>query len=134
MADSERQTVFELAGGEDTFYRIVEKFYEGVAEDPILRPMYPRGDLANASRKLALFLMQYFGGPTAYSDERGHPRLRMRHAPFQIDRRARDAWLLHMKAGVDAVELTPEVRAEILDYLEGAATFLINQQQPLQPR
>jgi hemoglobin len=96
--------------------------------------MYPRGDLKNASRKLALFLMQYFGGPTTYSDERGHPRLRQRHFPFVIDRRARDAWMGHMRTAVFSAALPMDVQSEILDYLEGAATFLINQQEPLQLR
>src|SRR5262245_49675207 len=134
MTSEQNQTVFQRAGGEETFFKMVEKFYEGVAGDPVLRPMYPVGDLKSASRKLALFLMQYFGGPATYSQERGHPRLRQRHFPFAIDRAARDAWMGHMREGVRSVELPADVEAEILDYLEHAATFLVNQQEPLQLR
>lgn len=134
MTQSDNRTVFERAGGEETFFKIVDRFYEGVAGDPILRPMYPIGDLKSASRKLALFLIQYFGGPTTYSDERGHPRLRQRHFPFVITRAARDVWMGHMRAGVLSAGLPMDVQSEILEYLEGAATFLINRQEPLQLR
>src|ERR1700746_3741554 len=81
----QQQTFYEQVGGEETFRRLVHRFYEGVADDPILRPMYPEEDLGPAEERLTLFLIQYWGGPTTYSDNRGHPRLRMRHAPFTVD-------------------------------------------------
>ena len=95
---------FASIGGEPTFRRLVDAFYEGVAKDPLLRPMYPEEDLGPAAERLTLFLMQYWGGPNTYSAQRGHPRLRMRHAPFVVDAAARDAWLLHMRAAVDSLE------------------------------
>jgi hemoglobin len=119
-------TLFEAIGGAATFERIVENFYNGVAQDAILRPMYPE-DLTEAKRHTALFLMQYFGGPTTYSQERGHPRLRMRHAPFAIGVAERDAWVRHMKAAVEAEALPQPASDALLDYFERAATFLINQ-------
>ena len=118
--------VFEAAGGEETFRLLVERFYEGVASDPILRPIYPEEDLAGATERLTLFLIQYWGGPNTYSRERGHPRLRMRHHPFVIGRRERDAWLSHMKAAVDSLDVTPNVRKALLDYFETASTAMIN--------
>jgi hemoglobin len=123
---SSRRTVFELAGGEETFFALVDRFYAGVQDDPILRPMYPE-ELSNAKRKLALFFIQYFGGPTTYSDERGHPRLRMRHLPFPIGKEARDAWVSHMRAALDETPMPGEVRAEMREYFDRVATFLINQ-------
>ena len=99
----EEQTFYEQVGGEETFRRLVHRFYQGVAEDPLLRPMYPEEDLGPAEERLALFLMQYWGGPRTYSDGRGHPRLRMRHAPFTVDRAAHDAWLRHMRDAVDSL-------------------------------
>jgi hemoglobin len=114
--------------GEEAFHQLTAKFYEGVAQDPLLRPLYPEEDLEPARRRLALFLIQYFGGPTTYSDERGHPRLRMRHVPFPIGQAQRDAWMTHMGAGLDALEVAPEVKAAMRRYFEDAATFLINRQ------
>jgi hemoglobin len=111
--------------GADTFHRLVDAFYDGVEKDPILRPMYP-SDLADSRRHLALFLIQYYGGPTVYSDERGHPRLRARHASFAIDRAARDAWLRNMRAAVDTLDLPAAAGTELMRYFEGAADFLIN--------
>ncbi|MGW2990881.1 globin domain-containing protein, partial [Streptomyces sp. NPDC001193] len=104
----QEQTFYEQVGGEETFRRLVRRFYEGVAEDPLLRPMYPEGDLGPAEERFALFLMQYWGGPNTYSENRGHPRLRMRHAPFQVDAAAHDAWLGHMRVAVDELALAPE--------------------------
>ncbi|HEX5416814.1 MAG TPA: globin [Chloroflexota bacterium] len=120
-------TIYDAVGGEPTFFDLVERFYVGVESDPILRPMYPE-DLGPSKRHLALFLMQYFGGPRTYIAERGHPRLRMRHVPFPIDRRARDAWLANMSAAVDQMNLPEAARAEFLRYFEGAADFLVNQE------
>ena len=94
------RSVFDLAGGEPTFRLLVQRFYARVATDPILRAVYPEQDLAAATERLTLFLIQYWGGPTTYSDERGHPRLRLRHAPFAIDSAARDRWLTHMRTAL----------------------------------
>ncbi|WP_344322269.1 globin [Streptomyces macrosporus] len=120
------QTFFEQVGGEETFRRLVRRFYEGVAEDPLLRPMYPEEDLGPAEERLALFLMQYWGGPKTYSERRGHPRLRMRHMPFTIDRAAHDAWLRHMRDAVDSLDLEPEHERQLWDYLVYAAASMIN--------
>jgi hemoglobin len=119
-------TFFDQVGGEPTFRRLVHAFYQGVAEDELLRPMYPEQDLGPAEERLTLFLMQYWGGPRTYSDERGHPRLRMRHAPFAVDRAAHDAWLRHMRAAVDGLGLAPELERQLWDYLTYAATSMIN--------
>jgi len=118
---------YEQVGGEDTFRRLVHAFYLGVAQDDVLRPMYPDADLTAAEDRLRMFLEQYWGGPTTYSDTRGHPRLRMRHAPFHVDAAARDRWLLHMRAAVDSLDLAPIHEAVLWDYLERAAHSLVNQ-------
>ncbi|HVA23323.1 MAG TPA: globin [Chloroflexota bacterium] len=120
-------TIYEAVGGSPTFERLVEAFYDGVADDPLLRLMYPE-DLAGPRRNLTLFLIQYFGGPTTYSDERGHPQLRRRHLPFTIDRAAADAWLGHMAAALDGLDLPELAREQFRGYFEGAATFLINRE------
>jgi hemoglobin len=120
------QTFYEQVGGEPTFRKLVHRFYEGVAKDPDLRPMYPEEDLGPAEERLTLFLMQYWGGPRTYSDSRGHPRLRMRHAPFKVDRAAHDAWLRHMRAALDELGLAPEHEAQLWDYLTYAAATMIN--------
>jgi len=118
--------VYEAAGGEATFRLLVERFYAGVAEDPVLRPLYPEEDLAGAAERLTLFLVQYWGGPDTYNQTRGHPRLRMRHAPFAIGRRERDAWLRLMTAAVESLELPRAVRDALLNYFEAASTAMIN--------
>jgi hemoglobin len=123
---SEEQTFFEAVGGEKTFQRLVDEFYAGVADDPVLRPLYPEQDLRPAAERLTLFLSQYWGGPTTYSQRRGHPRLRMRHAPFRIGPTERDAWLRHMRRAVDSLELDPEHEARLWEYLERAAFFMVN--------
>lgn len=117
---------FDLVGGHDTFARLVDAFYEGVAQDEVLRPMYPETDLGPARERMNLFLEQYWGGPTTYSDTRGHPRLRMRHAPFKVTPDARDRWLTHMRTAVDSLDLAPLHRATLWDYLDRAAHSLIN--------
>jgi hemoglobin len=119
------ETPFDRWGGEAFFDALVGRFYEGVAADPLLRPMYP-DDLTDSKRHLALFLMQYWGGPRHYSDERGHPRLRMRHAPFSIGSAEADAWLRHMTDAVRAAGMAPADEAELLDYLAMAARSLVN--------
>ncbi len=124
--DGRADTFYDAVGGEETFRLLVEKFYEGVAEDEILRPLYPEQDLGPAAERLRLFLMQYWGGPTTYSQQRGHPRLRMRHAPFAIDSAARDAWLRRMRAAMDTLRLTPEQDATLWNYLTMAAESMRN--------
>ena len=118
-------TVYDQVGGQAFFDRLVERFYLGVAADPVLRPMYP-DDLAESRRTLAGFLAQYWGGPPDYSAERGHPRLRMRHVPFTIGQVERDHWLAHMVDAVQAAELPAELESAMLDYFEMAATAMIN--------
>jgi len=123
---AEEASFFEAVGGEPTFRRLVDLFYAGVAQDPLLRPMYPEDDLGPAADRLTLFLMQYWGGPNTYSATRGHPRLRMRHAPFQVSPAARDAWLTHMRVAVDGLGLPEPHRSALWDYLERAAYFMVN--------
>jgi hemoglobin len=117
---------YERAGGYATFKRLVDKFYEGVATDPILRPMYPEEDLGPAAERLTLFLIQYWGGPSTYQELRGHPRLRMRHFPFAINSEARASWLKHMRAAVEEISLPPLLEAELWGYLDRAATAMLN--------
>jgi hemoglobin len=117
---------YDLVGGEPTFRKLVSGFYAGVATDPLLRPIYPEEDLGPAAERLTLFLIQYWGGPNTYSQRRGHPRLRMRHAPFSIGPAERDAWLGHMRRALDRLGLPPEQAARLWDYLERAAQFMVN--------
>ncbi len=119
-------TIYDKVGGKQFFVALVDRFYEGVAKDAILRPMYPP-DLVPAKAHLAGFLSQYWGGPPQYSIERGHPRLRLRHAPFKIGVPERDAWVKHMTAALSKSDAPPEIKAEMLEYFESTATFLINQ-------
>jgi hemoglobin len=126
-------SLYEAMGGSDAFRLLVERFYAGVAADPLVRPLYPEQDLSGATERLTLFLIQYWGGPTTYSELRGHPRLRMRHAPFAIGRAQRDAWLGHMTAAVDSLDLPPPLRKELLDYFETASTAMINQPEVIRP-
>ncbi len=119
-------TFYDEIGGMATISRVVDVFYEGVADDELLRPMYPEEELAGAKQRLALFLAQYWGGPTTYSDQRGHPRLRMRHAPYPVTHEARERWLLHFREGLDAVSLTAEQDAVFWDYVTMAALHMVN--------
>jgi hemoglobin len=119
-------TFYAAIGGEETFRRLVDTFYAGVAEDPVLRRLYPEEDLAPAAERLRLFLMQYWGGPTTYSARRGHPRLRMRHAPFRIGAAERDAWLGHMHAALVSLGLPPAYERTLWDYLVTAADSMRN--------
>ncbi|MGJ6979783.1 globin [Aestuariimicrobium soli] len=119
-------TPYEAMGGRETFTRLVHLFYAGVKDDPLLRPMYPEEDLSPAEDRLRMFLEQYWGGPSDYHEQRGHPRLRIRHAPFAVTREAADRWLFHMLGAVDQIELGPEYDAALRDYLTRAAEFLIN--------
>jgi hemoglobin len=117
---------YQAVGGEDTFRRIVAKFYAQVADNEILRPLYPEEDLGPAEERLRLFLIQYWGGPTTYSQQRGHPRLRMRHAPFRITPIERDAWLACMRVAVDEQNLAEPHREQLWAYLEMAAQSMVN--------
>jgi hemoglobin len=119
-------TLYERAGGMPFFERLVGHFYDAVATDAILRPIYPEEDLGAAQRRLTLFLAQYWGGPRTYDDERGHPRLRMRHAPFVIDLAARDRWLALMRAALAAEAPPPDVAAQLDGYFEMAAEAMRN--------
>lgn len=119
-------TFYDEIGGYDTISLIVATFYEGVAADETLRPMYPEEDLGPAEVRFRDFLVQYWGGPSTYSEQRGHPRLRMRHAPFAVTPEAKDHWLAHFRAGLDAADLTPEQDAQFWDYATHAAQFMVN--------
>ena len=123
---TEPASFYEAVGGEETFRRLVHAFYQGVAADPELRPVYPSKDLGPAEERLRLFLMQYWGGPRTYDELRGHPRLRMRHAHFVIGEAERDAWLRHMRAALDEVGLDPAHDAQLWEYLVMAANSLVN--------
>lgn len=122
----EAPTFYDAVGGEDTFRRLVHRFYEGVADDPVLRPLYPEADLSGAEERLRMFLVQYWGGPRTYSAQRGHPRLRMRHAPFRISTREHHAWLRHMRDAVDTIDLPDEAETLLWDYLVMAANSMVN--------
>jgi hemoglobin len=119
-------TFYDEIGGYPTFAKIVDRFYEEVAVDEVLRPMYPEEDLRPAAGRFTMFLVQYWGGPTTYSERRGHPRLRMRHAPFKVTPTARDHWLRCFRTGLDAANLTPEQDAQFWDYITHAAQFMVN--------
>lgn len=127
MSETQTPTFYEAVGGEPTFRRLVHRFYQEVAADPELRPVYPSRDLGPAEEHLALFLMQYWGGPSTYNETRGHPRLRMRHRHFAIGPAQRDAWLRHMRTALDELELDPARAAELWEYLVMAADSLVNQ-------
>jgi hemoglobin len=118
-------TYYQAVGGEETFRRLVACFYQGVAGDPLLRPLYP-SDLASSEERLRLFLIQYWGGPPTYSEQRGHPALRMRHARFAIGPAQRDAWLRHMNAAIDSLALPEQLATPLREYVTMAARALIN--------
>jgi len=118
--------LYDRIGGHETFVRLVDEFYRGVASDPALRALYPEEDLAPAAGRLTMFLEQYWGGPHTYSETRGHPRLRIRHAPFAVTPDLRDRWLLHMNAALDSLNLPEPERAEFGEYVTRAAAFLVN--------
>ena len=117
-----------MIGGEEPIQVIVDAFYDRVELDPVLRHMYP-ADLQPAKRHLFLFLVQFFGGPARYSEERGHPRLRMRHFPFPIDRQARDHWLKHMLDAIDSAGIAEPARSQMRDYFDRSSAFLINREE-----
>lgn len=122
----EGATFYDAVGGHATFQRLVAAFYARVAEDQVLRPIYPEDDLGPAAERLRMFLEQYWGGPHTYNEVRGHPRLRARHAPFHIDAAARDAWLANMRAAMDEIGFAPEADKVLWDYLTVAADMLVN--------
>ena len=117
---------YDQVGGHETFRRLVHEFYLGVAGDPQLRALYPEEDLGPAEEKFRMFLEQYWGGPPTYSEQRGHPRLRMRHAPYAVTPKAKEHWLRHFRAGLDEVALPPEQDAQFWDYITHAAQFMVN--------
>ena len=117
---------FDAVGGEETFSRLVHRFYELVPDDPVLRPVYPAKDLGPAEEHLRLFLIQYWGGPRTYDELRGHPRLRMRHVRFVIGEPERDAWLRNMRTSLDELDLDEALDAQLWDYLVMAAHSLVN--------
>ncbi len=126
QAEVSTASLYDLAGGMPFFEGLVGRFYAAVADDPVLRALYPEADLAPAQRRLTLFLAQYWGGPTIYDQERGHPRLRMRHAPFAIGTAERDLWLVHMRASIEASGADEPVRARLHDYVTMAAEAMRN--------
>lgn len=126
MSAPEQVTPYERFGGHEFFAALVHDFYIGVAQDPVLRPMYPDEDLGPAEERLRMFLEQYWGGPGTYSELRGHPRLRMRHSPYAIGADAHDRWLSHMRVAVEARDMDPENEAELWGYLTSAAFAMIN--------
>lgn len=121
----ESPSLYDAVGGTPFFERLVDAFYEGVATDPILRPLYPE-DLAESRRHLTLFLAQYWGGPQTYNEERGHPRLRLRHMPFRVGPAERDRWLLHMAAAVERTTESAALRTTLMNYFVPAAEHLRN--------
>ncbi|SNR23610.1 hemoglobin [Actinomadura mexicana] len=123
---AEQVTFYEAVGGEETFHRLVHRFYQGVADDPDLRALYPEEDLGPAEERLRLFLIQYWGGPNTYSTRRGHPRLRMRHVPFVIGAAERDAWLRHMRVAVDELGLPDDLERQLWAYFTMAAQSMVN--------
>ncbi|MBA2281343.1 MAG: globin [Actinomycetota bacterium] len=122
---SEEPTLYAEVGGQEFFDALVDRFYDAIEADARIRPLYP-ADLEPGKRSLALFLGQYWGGPTTYSDTKGHPRLRMRHAPFAIGRRESEAWLDAMRGAVASADVDPTARQRLLDYFEMAATHMVN--------
>lgn len=122
----EPETYYERVGGHETFVALVSEFYRGVADDPELRALYPEQDLAPAEQRLLMFLEQYWGGPKTYSEQRGHPRLRMRHGPFKVTPTQRDRWLTHMSAAIDSIDLSPMDEELMRGYMTHAANFMVN--------
>jgi len=127
--EQEERSIYELVGGEATFLRLVDIFYAKVEQDESLRPMFP-DSLEEGKHWQFLFLCQLFGGPQWYAEERGHPRLRMRHAPFQIDQKAKDAWLAHMLSALDEAKIAQPMRDAMRAYFERAALHMINHYPP----
>jgi hemoglobin len=123
---SEPQNFYDEVGGAPVFEKLIRRFYEEVARDEVLRPLYPEEDLGPAEMRLRMFLEQYWGGPRTYSEQRGHPRLRMRHVPFTIGPIERDAWLRCMRVAVDDAGLDDAHREQLWQYLTYAAASMVN--------
>ena len=130
-ASGEQQTFYDKVGGHAFFERLVTRFYDGVARDPVLRPLYPEQDLSGARWRFMSFLEQYWGGPTTYSQVQGHPRLRMRHAPFAVTFEAREHWLTHFRDAMDEADMDPALDAELWAYVERASLHMVNRHDPL---
>lgn len=130
MTDTAPTSFYDQVGGHEVFATLVHDFYQGVATDEVLKPMYPEDDMDGAEQRLTMFLEQYWGGPTTYSQQRGHPRLRMRHVAFHVNPEARDRWLGHMRDALDRLELSPLHDATLWDYLQRAAHSLVNTFEP----
>ena len=126
IGPKQEQTLYDAVGGDPFFHRLVEGFYTQVKKDDLIGPMYPSDDWEGAEDRLRMFLVQYWGGPTTYSETRGHPRLRMRHAPFAVTPLAKEHWLKHFRDGLDEVALAPELDAQFWDYVTHAAQFMVN--------
>jgi hemoglobin len=122
----DQTTKYDAMGGHAFFVRLIHNFYLGVAGDPVLRALYPEEDLGPAEERFRMFIEQYWGGPTTYSEQRGHPRLRMRHAPFRVTPAAKERWLTHMRAALDQESLPPDLEAELWGYFEYAAHSMVN--------
>jgi len=120
-------SLYDEMGGHKTFEQLVSHFYALVSVDPVLRPMYPDDDMKGAAERLMMFLEQYWDGPSTYSEQRGHPRLRMRHAGFHIGEQERDVWLQHMKSAVEDLDMKPDLKEQLWDYLVMAANSMVNQ-------
>ncbi len=129
MFNPEQETLYKRIGGDETFRRLVDAFYARIERDPLLRPLFP-DDLEPGKEHQFLFLTQYWGGPARYNEQRGHPRLRLRHAPFAIDQAARDAWVRHMIAAIDEVGIPEPDRTALVAYFERSGSFLINRDEP----
>ncbi len=125
-------TIYEYVGGDATFQALVDDFYDRIEQDEVLRAIFP-DDLEPGKRWQFLFLTQYFGGPARYSQQRGHPRLRMRHMPYSIDEDARNRWLGHMLDAIDAVGIEEPARSQMREYFERGSAFMTNTVQPEQP-
>ncbi|MEP6666271.1 MAG: globin [Nocardioidaceae bacterium] len=126
MTASQEQSFYDAVGGHETFVRLVDRFYAGVESDPVLRALYPEADLGPAAEHFRMFLEQYWGGPTTYSDTRGHPRLGQRHARFAVTPAARDRWLAHMHTALEESGMSPEHKQQFWEYVARAAHFLVN--------
>ncbi|TWS18766.1 globin [Tsukamurella asaccharolytica] len=129
MSTPDQQSFYDAVGGADTFAELIHRFYQEVARDELLRPLYPEEDLGPAETRLRMFFEQYWGGPRTYSEQRGHPRLRMRHVPFRITELERDAWLRCMDvaiASIDDARMSPDRKAQLRAYCEMAAQMLVN--------
>ena len=133
MSEQPKVSFYDEVGGHETFVALVHRFYQGVAGDPELRALYPEEDLGPAEVRLRMFLEQYWGGPTTYSDQRGHPRLRMRHAPFAVTPTAKEHWLRHFRDALDEADLTPEQDNQFWEYVTHAAQFMVNTMEDVHP-